>query len=88
MTPRGEFRQANVPIAWKIGGAAMLVAVVAGAVSLAALVLWVALALIPVAIVAGLIGWVALRFNLGRGGANRTSPSRRTESRMGRRPPF
>ncbi len=67
MRLNGEYVAAPGPV-WplKLGVAAILAAVVLGGVALAALALWVALLLIPVAIVAGLVGWAALRFQLWR----------------------
>ncbi len=65
----GEFVAPRRP-AWpfRLGVAAVLAAVVLGGVALAALALWVAMLLIPLAIVAGLIGWAALRFQVWRAG--------------------
>ncbi|MGC8468678.1 MAG: hypothetical protein ACP5NI_02120 [Acetobacteraceae bacterium] len=70
LTPDGEFRTPPAP-SWstRLLRAAILVAVVAGGLALAALALWFALLLIPVAIVAGLIAWAMLRF-----GGRRTPP--------------
>lgn len=68
MTPDGEIRQPSRPnLSLKVARAAIVLAVLAGALSAAALLLWFALILIPVAIGAALIGWVALRL---RGGAS------------------
>jgi hypothetical protein len=67
MTPEGQFRTpAQPPLAVRIGAVAILVAVLTGAVAAAALVFWFALALIPVAIIAGAVGYLALRFQLWR----------------------
>ena len=52
----------------RLAGIAVIVAVLAGAVAVAALALWVALALIPIALVAGVIAWAAIRFQLWRSG--------------------
>jgi hypothetical protein len=65
MTPDGQFREPRgTPVAAQIGRWALVVAVVAGAFGLAALALWLALSLIPIAIVAGLLAWLAFRFRL------------------------
>lgn len=55
----------------KIAGVAILVAVLAGAIGLAALALWVATLLIPIAVLAAVIAWIALRFQAWRAPANR-----------------
>ncbi len=63
MTAEGEFRTTRViaPGALTLGGIAILVAVVAGALAIAAVAVWLAFMLIPVALVAGLIGWGAIK---------------------------
>lgn len=68
MTPTGEFRRPRsaIPLAARVGGVAFLVAILAGALGIAALALWFALAIIPVALVAGAIAYVAFRFQLWR----------------------
>lgn len=70
MTPDGLFRdpprRAGVPIVTRIAAWALLVAIGAGAISIAALALWFALALIPVALGAALVAWVAFRIQLWR----------------------
>ncbi|MGH7041829.1 MAG: hypothetical protein ACREFY_06825 [Acetobacteraceae bacterium] len=50
----------------RLAGVAIIVAVLAGAVAVAALIFWLALALIPVALVAGMVAWAAIRFQLWR----------------------
>ncbi|MDE2005658.1 MAG: hypothetical protein KGI51_03750 [Rhodospirillales bacterium] len=50
----------------RIAGAAIVVAVLAGVLALAALAFWVAIAMVPVALAAGLIAWGAIRFQLWR----------------------
>lgn len=50
----------------RLAGAAIILAVLAGAIAVAALAFWLALALIPVALVAGLVAWAAIRFQLWR----------------------
>jgi hypothetical protein len=70
MTPDGRFRSPQrppgMPLAARIGAWALLVAVGAGAIGVAALALWFALALIPVAVGAALVAWVAFRIQLWR----------------------
>jgi hypothetical protein len=71
LTPEGEFRQAPSPFgrpnwAARLVGWAVIVALIAGGLAAAALAFWLALTLIPIAIVAGLIAYVAFRFNLWR----------------------
>jgi hypothetical protein len=67
MTPDGEFREpAPLSLSERIFRAAVIVALVAGGLALAALAFWFALLLIPVAIVAGLCAWAALRWRLWR----------------------
>ncbi len=67
MNPDGSFRTpARPPLALRVGAIALVVAVLAGALAAAVLVLWFALALIPVAIVAFVIAWVAFRIQLWR----------------------
>ena len=60
----------------RLAGIAVIVAVLAGSLAVAALALWLALALIPVALVAGLIAWAAIRFQLWRRGASFRGPWR------------
>jgi hypothetical protein len=69
MTPSGEFvspppRPAAAASIWplKLAFGAATVAVVAGAVALAAIFLWVASVLIPIAVVAGALAYGAFRF--------------------------
>lgn len=63
MTPEGDFvRPPRVPFTTRLLGLAVLVAVVAGGLALASLALWIALTLIPVAIAAALVAYVALRW--------------------------
>ena len=67
MTPEGTFRTlprpaGGPPLSFKLLVGAVLVAVVAGAVSVAALALWVMSMLLPVAILAGAAAWATLRF--------------------------
>lgn len=55
-------RPLRAPLALRLGVWAVLIAVFAGGIAAAALALWLALAMIPVAIVAGLVGYGVLRF--------------------------
>ena len=70
MTPDGRFRtppaSSGLPLTTKVGAAAVLVAVVTGALGIAALLLWAAVLLIPVALAAGVLAWLAFRFQLWR----------------------
>jgi len=75
MTPDGEFvdvRQPGgpppfaAPFPVKVIGVGMLVAVVAGAVGIALLALWLALTLIPIAIGGALIAYGVFRVQLWR----------------------
>jgi high-affinity Fe2+/Pb2+ permease len=68
MTPDGQFVGPSPRPAWMVRliAGAVLVAVAAGCIAIAALAFWVALALIPIAIVAGLVAWAGLRFQLWR----------------------
>jgi hypothetical protein len=60
------------PGALKLGGVAMLIAVVSGTLALAAIALWVAFMLVPIALAAGVIGWGLLK--LQRWQARRAGP--------------
>jgi len=73
MTPDGEFVTPHVPPApgpglWavRLGLGAAVVAAIAGALAVAALVLWVASVMIPVALVAGVVAYAAFRFQVWR----------------------
>jgi hypothetical protein len=55
---------------------AVVIAVIAGGLALAAFALWLALFLVPVALIAGVIAWLAFRFQLWRA---RNSLGRRTD---------
>ncbi|HUC19833.1 MAG TPA: hypothetical protein VMA37_19310 [Acetobacteraceae bacterium] len=67
LTPDGEFRQpVRPPWVARVAAWALVVAVIAGGLAAAAVAFWLALTLIPIAIVAGLIAYVAFRFNLWR----------------------
>ncbi len=71
MTPNGEFRSPQPSggpppgrFSRTVFRIAVLVAVLAGASALAALTLWLALTLIPIAIGAAVIAYVMIRFRL------------------------
>jgi hypothetical protein len=69
MTLEGEFVSPPVPpVSTRIMFWAIIVAVVAGAVVIAALALWLAMLILPVAIGAALIGWGMMRYKLWRAG--------------------
>ncbi len=69
MTPDGRFRLPSHPsLTGRIGRTALLVAVVAGALSAALLALWFALALIPVAVCAALVAWIAFKLRAATAG--------------------
>lgn len=67
MTPDGAFREPPRPkLSTRVLGIAILVAVVAGAIVVAALALYVALALIPVVLGAAAVAYLAYRYRLWR----------------------
>jgi hypothetical protein len=67
LLPDGSFRQPpRQPIAARIFAWALVIAAVAGALAVAAFALWIALILIPVVLVAGLIAWLAFRYQMWR----------------------
>ncbi len=69
MTPDGRFAPPpRLPLATRVLGIAVLVAVVAGGLALASLALWIALMLIPIAVVAVLIAYLAVRWQAWRAG--------------------
>jgi hypothetical protein len=69
MTPDGAFRDPpTAPWAERILRGAVMVGIIAGMLGLAALALWFALLLIPLAALAGLIGYAAWRWRLWRAG--------------------
>jgi hypothetical protein len=68
LLPGGSFRPRRPPLAARVFRWAVIVALVAGLLALAAVALWFALVLIPVAIGAGLIAWLAFRYQLWRSG--------------------
>src|SRR5579871_3945476 len=75
MTPEGAFRTPpRMPAATRIGAVAALIALGAGAIAIAALLLWAAVLLIPVAIAAGAVAYLAFRFQLWRARPRATAP--------------
>jgi fatty acid desaturase len=66
LLPDGSYRPRRPPIAARVFAWAVVIAIVAGAFAVAALALWFALILIPVVVVAGLIAWLAFRYQLWR----------------------
>jgi hypothetical protein len=71
MLPDGSFRQpVRPPIATRLFIWAVLIASVAGALSLAAFALWIALLILPVALGAAAIAWLAFRFQVWRSGGS------------------
>ena len=67
MTPDGEFRrQPGLSLGARIVLAAAVVAVIAGGLAISAFVLGLALALVPVALVAVLVAYLAFRFEVWR----------------------
>ncbi|HEY1935500.1 MAG TPA: hypothetical protein VGG99_26120 [Acetobacteraceae bacterium] len=67
MLPDGSFRPpSRPPILTRIFLWAAVVAVIAGGLAAAAFALWLALFLVPVALLAGVIAWLAFRFQLWR----------------------
>ena len=83
MTADGRFRQPLRPsLPVQIGLVAAVVAVLAGAIAAAGLVLWAALTLIPVAIAAAAIAWIAFRIQMWR--VRRAAAGRRAVYPYGR----
>ena len=70
LLPDGSYRPRRAPVASRIFAWAIVIAAVAAALALAALALWFALVLIPVVLVAGLIAWLAFRYQLWRAGTS------------------
>ena len=67
MTVDGEFvSPPTPPIAGRILLWAIAIAVVAGALSLAAFALWLALAILPVALGAAVVAWAVIRYRMWR----------------------
>lgn len=67
MTLDGRFTAPpKPPIATRIMGWAVVIAVIAGGLSLAAFALWIALIILPVALIAGAIAWLTFRYQMWR----------------------
>jgi hypothetical protein len=67
MTIDGEFiSPPQVPLSSRILMGAIVVAVLAGALALAAFALWLALLILPVAFGAALVGWAMFRYRVWR----------------------
>jgi hypothetical protein len=67
MTVNGEFvSPPKVPISSRILVWAVVVAIIAGALSLAALALWLALVILPVAFAAAVVAWAMFRYRVWR----------------------
>ena len=65
MTPDGRFRsRPGLPLLERIFIGAIIVALVAGGLAVSALAFWIALLLIPVALVAAVIAWAAFQWRL------------------------
>ena len=68
MTPDGEFvdmrRTGAAPFSVKVIGVGVLVAIVAGGLAIAALALWLAMTLIPIAIAGAAIAYAVFRVQL------------------------
>ncbi len=78
MTVDGGFAQpqrgAAAPVASRLLRSAILLGVMATVVALVALTLWVALAMIPIAIGLGVVGYAVLRFQMWRRGRSGRGP--------------
>ena len=69
MTPDGRFRgPSRPPLSTRVLGIALAVTAIAAALALGALALWFALVLIPVALGAAAVAWLAWRYRLWRAG--------------------
>jgi membrane protein implicated in regulation of membrane protease activity len=67
MTINGEFvSPPKAPISSRIFMWAIVIAVLAGALSLAAFALWVALLILPVAVGAAVVAWAMFRYRVWR----------------------
>jgi hypothetical protein len=67
MTIEGEFvSPPTPPIASRILMWAVVIAIIAGGLSLAAFALWLALLILPVALGAGIIAWAMFRYRMWR----------------------
>ena len=67
MTPDGQFRgPPRVPLSTRLLGIALAITAITAALAIAALALWFALILIPVALGAAAVAWLAWRYRLWR----------------------
>ena len=67
MTIEGDFVEPpKPPLVTRILISAILIAIIAGAASLAAFILGLALFILPIAVGAGVIAWLAFRYQLWR----------------------
>ncbi|HEY0183879.1 MAG TPA: hypothetical protein VGC09_13815 [Rhodopila sp.] len=67
MTIDGEFvSPRTVPLSTRIFMWAIVVAVIAGALSIAAFALWLALLILPVALGAAVVAWAVFRYRIWR----------------------
>ena len=67
MTPDGQFRQpSRLPLSTRVLGIALAITAMAAALAVGALALWFALILIPVALGAAAVAWLAWRYRLWR----------------------
>lgn len=66
LTPDGEVRPASSSWGFRIAVGAILVAVLAGSISIAAAAVWVVATLLPVAILAALVAYVSIRLQVRR----------------------
>ena len=68
LTPDGQFaRRRRLPVGMRIGIAAVVVALVAGGVLMAALVIGLALVLVPITAIAVAVAYAAFRIEAWRG---------------------
>ncbi|MGE0418496.1 MAG: hypothetical protein AB7O80_16970 [Acetobacteraceae bacterium] len=71
MTIEGDFRTPpKPPLLSRILFWAIVVAVIAGALTIAAFALWIALLILPVAIGAAIIAWAIYRYQIWRAGGS------------------
>ncbi len=69
MTPDGQFRQpARPPLSARVLAVALAVLAISAALAIGALALWLALILVPVALGAAAVAWLAWRYRLWRAG--------------------
>lgn len=75
MTIEGAFRTPpKPPVLNRIMVWAVIVAVLSGSIALAALALWLALIILPVALAAAVIAWLIYRYQLWRAGVSSRRP--------------